>query len=646
MGLMVLSFAFFPGMTQAKPLNEQEKVVVILPFVPFDERTPQWAPALISEILRNNFQDLRYAITPSEAETNEALNRIGITPKKLISLNKLKQFQSTMGADWLVLGGVAIKDQKFQLKIRVLPFASPGNGKNFKFDGKVKSLSLSLKEATAQIARACQISLPEIDKENLLKPFDFDYDALKEFSEARKENKKGNSRNVWELLGNIRSLHPQFIEASLELFRSLYLEQYFDSSIEVLREARKSSPHSVLVALQLGEVLIEQGNIDEAKEIFETILLSHPLEPHALYHLAHIFKKKGLLQLALESAQKGLRSSSSKDSFYVLIGDIHQEKRNFSFAKEIYQRALKINPHNQVAKQRQAMIMALFGDYDQAEELFGSSLEKPIQEEVPSQDWSQGTNESLKVARVPEETNAIEEYLVTVQKEPTNAAAFNELGTAYEQEKEGVKAEQAFRKAIIINPHFQPAYFNLAINRAYQGKNSEAERFFIKAINLNPRHVISYIRLGDLYWNLNKVKKAISIWGQGFAQLPKNEALAQKLIHGYARSNKWKKMIQTFKKLEKAKGENGVASLWIAQTFLQYGKDKKALSFLKKSIKEGPDRPTPFREMAVYYDFYVKNTEKALKYYEIYLSKELDLNKKKQVQSRVLKLKELFAQNN
>ncbi len=588
---------------------------------------------LFSDLLRGELLDLSQVTVLSKKETDRVINRYPLTPLELIQSQQLTSFQSLTQADWLIVGEASQIEQNFEVNLQAISFKEPNEIKKLNFKGGMDALSLTIKEGVAQIAKMCQVEISEEDKINLLKPVGLDQASLELFSQSKKEIAKGRTEEGAKLLTQILEKYPDFIEVSLTLSEIYFLDFKREKAVAVLRDALKENPNSLRLLTQMGHSYADMGSESEAKEYFERVLLISPYQSEGLFSLSQIYFKQQLYQLALDLAQKGVRSSSNKSRFYTLLGEVYQAKGDFVFALQMYQRALALDSKYKEALKKQGVLLALMGKYEKAESIYSQGIELTTEKSSSEQNLV----ESQKITYQNQE---LQEALEKVKNEPKNVLALNALGTAWQQEEAWGKAEESFKKAIELNPNFQPAYFNLAVNLGRQQKMKEADLYFVKSLELSPQHSASYLTWGDLYWSEREGKRALQIWEQGLTQLPNSVDLTEKLVHIYAQMDKWKKVIQTYEKLAEAKGVKSDASLWIGRLFLEYGKEKEGLEFLKKGLKEGENQSQPYKELARYYDFHGNDAKKAIEYYENYLKLETESQEKDAVQVRIAQLKD------
>ena len=59
--------------------------------------------------------------------------------------------------------------------------------------------------------------------------------------------------------------------------------------------------------------------------------------------------------------------------------------------------------------------------------------------------------------------HALQDYLAASAKDPTNKFAYYDAGVIYQQRNDASNASTAYHKALLADPHYRPALFNLAI---------------------------------------------------------------------------------------------------------------------------------------------------------------------------------------
>jgi cytochrome c-type biogenesis protein CcmH/NrfG len=99
------------------------------------------------------------------------------------------------------------------------------------------------------------------------------------------------------------------------------------------------------------------------------------------------------------------------------------------------------------------------------------------------------------------------------QQNPSNAAAWIELGNAYFDTDQYEKSIQAYRKALDIQPGNADVWTDMGVMHRKAGRPQEAVNAFDQAIAVNPRHEVSRLNKGIvLLHDLQDAAGALRAW--------------------------------------------------------------------------------------------------------------------------------------
>jgi tetratricopeptide (TPR) repeat protein len=95
-------------------------------------------------------------------------------------------------------------------------------------------------------------------------------------------------------------------------------------------------------------------------------------------------------------------------------------------------------------------------------------------------------------------TQAVNDFTSAAQKDPTDAVAYYDLGDLYQVRLgQATLAENAYNKALLANPNYQSAMFNLAILETKSNPQG-AISLYNQLLKLNPNDANSNFNLGLL----------------------------------------------------------------------------------------------------------------------------------------------------
>lgn len=102
-------------------------------------------------------------------------------------------------------------------------------------------------------------------------------------------------------------------------------------------------------------------------------------------------------------------------------------------------------------------------------------------------------------------------YRQVIAADPTNADAYNNLGTAHRIDQEFVEAEAAYRRALAINPGFAAAWSNLGLVLEARGRSTEAAAAYQRALELDPANAGTKVNLATQYYRAGLYPEALRL---------------------------------------------------------------------------------------------------------------------------------------
>jgi tetratricopeptide (TPR) repeat protein len=119
-----------------------------------------------------------------------------------------------------------------------------------------------------------------------------------------------------------------------------------------------------------------------------------------------------------------------------------------------------------------------------------------------------------------------------IELNPKNDTAYAGLGYCYDNQANLYQAEDAFKKAIEINPRHYFALVGLGDVYDRQGKYELAEKMFKKALEINPNSINAYGALWKMYWHAGKNSLALETIREELDLNPFDDGLRQILRSG------------------------------------------------------------------------------------------------------------------
>ncbi len=198
-------------------------------------------------------------------------------------------------------------------------------------------------------------------------------------------------------------------------------------------------------ALAEGHNYLRAGKLQDAANIYQSILAAAPEQPEALHHLGIVAYQLGRFQEALPLISKAVSLTPENATIYSNLGLVFEAVGKADLAESAYRYSIHLQPQN------------------------------------PEALYNLG-NICKKQGKLSE---AIAHYLRASQVRP-DAEIWNNLGNAYLEDAQIMQAEAAYRKAIALEPTHAQAHYNLSHALREQGRIAEALAACAEAKRLNP----------------------------------------------------------------------------------------------------------------------------------------------------------------
>jgi lipopolysaccharide biosynthesis regulator YciM len=192
---------------------------------------------------------------------------------------------------------------------------------------------------------------------------------------------------------------------------------------------------------------------------------------------------------------------------------------------------------------------------------------------------------------------AISIFQQLIALHPNNLQAHKELEKIYEEEKDW---ENAFNEAKICqkiskidaSPLLAHIITELGKDLYKKGEITQAKKDLKRAIDIYKRSTESYLVLGEIYFEEEKLGQAISTWEELIYQnLPFSHLVYEKLEKAYLKKGDYDHIEQIYKEVLNKKPEDFKTRLILADYYQKKGASHKAIQELKDSFKYKPGHP-------------------------------------------------------
>ena len=264
--------------------------------------------------------------------------------------------------------------------------------------------------------------------------------------------------------------------------------------------------------------------------------------------------------------------------------------------------------------------------YDRPKALTGD--QKPVA--VPFENIQKNTapqSENIRIKRGIESytrgylNDAISEFNEVLESNASDkdkAIALTYLGIISDDRGNHTKAVEYYNRALTYNREGPDIYRNLALSHRASKDYEKAEQYAEKALALNPRDVNSLILLGNIYYEMNKYKEAIRVYGQALDLSPDNPSVLYNMGSALVKTGDEFSAIEYFKKAGTADRIGEVAYKAYSRLGVLYTERMDYLNaekYLEQALAIRPQDAVNNYNMGIAY-FKQNKTDKALEMFE------------------------------
>ncbi|MDX2049395.1 MAG: tetratricopeptide repeat protein [Chitinophagaceae bacterium] len=354
----------------------------------------------------------------------------------------------------------------------------------------------------------------------------------------------------------------------------LYREKRKDSCINFFEKAISLAPQWSYPYQQLAYHYYDGYENAKAEKYFFRAIAADSSQTHLVRNLADLYKGEGKKEKALEYYLKAANEDPSDPENFNSLGVFYYEGKKYKEAEEYYKKAIQVKKDYFYPLYNMALLNEYaFLNYEQAESYYRKVLElkKNDKQALSGLAGLYSKQKKLKQAEG--------EYQNLVNADPRDPGNQLYLGNFYYGDiKDFVKAEQAYIAAIKIDSNYTFAYHNLGLIYSYKKPDySKAENYFKKALKTDPNYVQASNQLAELYVKQSRFKDAELQYKYSMTVKPANEENCNDLgVFYYDR-----KMPDS------------------------------ALKYFSEAIKIKPDFVLPYNNLALVYETFYRNYNKA-----------------------------------
>ena len=257
---------------------------------------------------------------------------------------------------------------------------------------------------------------------------------------------------------------------------------------EIYEELISAGTKNQEIYANLATIYLIQSRPDKSIPLFQKALHLKPDDIAAHNNLGIALKKQGALTSAIASYNKALELNPNYTDAYNNLGNALREKGDLAEAIASYNKALELNPNYTDAHNNLGIALKELGDVGAAIASYNKALE--LNPNYTDAHFNLGN----AFQDQGEFTAAISSYNTALRLKPNDPETHNNLGNALREQGELNAAITAYNRALQLNPNNPETLNNLGTALKEQGELNAAITAYNRALELNPNYT-------DAHWN-------------------------------------------------------------------------------------------------------------------------------------------------
>ena len=290
----------------------------------------------------------------------------------------------------------------------------------------------------------------------------------------------------------------------------LMKDKKWDEALKAIDVESKKSPRNVQILFVRTRILIEQGQLESARQALLAFIDKYPEIPEPYNNLAVLYARAGRLDLARDNLEMCIKLSPNYAIGLQNLGDIYT-----LIAASYYDQAFKQNSRMTEADQKRKLAEAITSGLPTNQNT--PTLAKPFMalQNAPTDTSSKNGIPATIVKLMKDKIwdEALKAIDVESKKSPGNVQILFARTRILIEQGQVETARQALVTFIDKYPETPEPYNNLAVLYARAGKLDLARDNLEMCIKLSPKYAIGLQNLGDIYTLI-----AASYYDQAFKQ--------------------------------------------------------------------------------------------------------------------------------
>lgn len=279
-------------------------------------------------------------------------------------------------------------------------------------------------------------------------------------------------------------------------------------------------------------------NSSEPKELraLNKKIKSEPNNAQLLFQRANLYRSLGSDSLAFVDLLATVKQDSTQAGYFSAIGDFLFDKKDISGSLKWFQKAVSIDPTDEIAHLKMANFFLYTENYDKAFAEINLVLKRNVYNAEAY--FLKG----MCYKGLGKMDKAISSFQTAVQTEPQYYDGFMQLGLLYSKKKDPL-ALQYFDNAIRVDSFNYEAHYAKAMFHQSQNQFEKAKAVFKNAVRIDKTYAEAYYNIGWMLLQQDSTEKAkreferVIAYDQDNARAYYNRGLCNEILEKYSEAH-------------------------------------------------------------------------------------------------------------
>ena len=408
--------------------------------------------------------------------------------------------------------------------------------------------------------------------------------------------KEGSIQQASQLIEEVLEADPKYKDALLVRAGIALVSDDPDRGIADLRTLLREDPGHVKAHRLKARSHLKKGEVELARQSLEDAVKSQPQETATNFELVQLLIQTGELDDAKAVLQKMRRFAPKEISVLRGLGIVYLKQKNWGELLKIAKIIQSEYESEPLGYYYQGLVDQNKGRFEQSVESLTRSLElKPGAIDVL-------VALSKSYFGLKQVDEALKQVKQAVSADPKHYLGYNLMGEIHLSQKRFEEADKAFERSLSINEKWPVPYRNLVKVKLMEGKQLDAIDMARRGFQ-NTLDPALGIELANAQDRLGQVAESIQIYQQILDKYPENilaaNNLAMILLRGepdQAKQDLALKLVEGF-----SASENPIVLDTLGWTHYKRGEMDKAISVLRRALRKGSDIPEIDYHLALAY---------------------------------------------